>query len=66
MKISRKIDPRYRPLLQKAVRRGHVNQVVTLKIAHWIVGGQGKAVVRPTGCHHGFSDVLAIGTGIKY
>lgn len=30
MKISRKIDPRHRSLLQKAVRRGHVNLVVTL------------------------------------
>ncbi len=30
MKISRKINPGYRSLLQKAVRRGHVDLVVTL------------------------------------
>ncbi len=30
MKISDQIDPRYRSLLQKAARRGHVNLVLTI------------------------------------
>jgi hypothetical protein len=38
MKISRKIDPRYRSLLQKAVRRGHANLVMTLSSLIGLLG----------------------------